>query len=87
VGLLTGLAARYVQAVQAGSDEVFIELGRDVHGWLEGDAGQLTALLERAERPVVLEVAGPRSPSQAAWAVLRAPFELLAPLGRVPGWG
>ena len=82
VGLLTGLAARYVRAVQAGSDEgVFIGLGRELYGWLEGDQGQLTALLERAGRPVVFEVAGPRSPSEAAWAVLRAPFELLAPPG------
>ena len=32
---------------------------------------------------MVFEVAGPRSPSEAAWAVLRAPFELLA----LPGGG
>ncbi len=89
VGLLTGLAARYVQAVQAGSDDgVFLGLGRELYGWLEGDQGQLTALLERAERPVMFEVAGPRSPSEAVWAVLRAPFELLALAGwRVPGRG
>ena len=31
----------------------------------------------------MFEVAGPRSPSEAAWAVLRAPFELLA----LPGGG
>jgi tetratricopeptide (TPR) repeat protein len=81
-GLLTGLAARYMRAVQAGSDAgVFAGLGRELYGWLEGDQGQLSALLERAERPVVFEVAGPRSPSPAAWAVLRAPFELLAPPG------
>jgi len=84
VGLLTGLAARYVRAVQAGSDDgVFVGLGRELYGWLDGDQGQLTALLERAGRPVVFEVAGPRSPSEAAWAVLRAPFELLA----APGGG
>jgi hypothetical protein len=35
-------------------------------------------LLERAASPVVFEVGGPRSPSDRAWAVLRAPFELLA---------
>jgi hypothetical protein len=38
-------------------------------------------LLERAARPLVFEVAGPRSPSEAAWAVLRALFELLAEPG------
>jgi tetratricopeptide (TPR) repeat protein len=79
VELLTGLAGRYVQAVQARSDAgVFVELGRELFGWLEGDQGQLSALLERAARPLVFEVGGPRSPSEAAWAVLRAPFELLA---------
>jgi len=79
VELLTGLAGRYVRAVQAGSDAgVFVELGRELYSWLDGDQGQLTGLLERAARPLVFEVAGPRSPSDQAWAVLRAPFELLA---------
>ena len=82
VELLTGLAGRYGRAVQAGSDAgVFAGLGRELSGWLDGDQGQLSGLLERAARPVVFEVAGPRSPSEAAWAVLRAPFELLAPPG------
>ena len=81
---LTGLAGRYVRAVQAGRDDgVLIELGRALYGWLDGDQGQLGALLERAARPLVFEVAGPRSPTDAAWAVLRAPFELLA----LPGGG
>jgi tetratricopeptide (TPR) repeat protein len=79
VEFLTGLAGRYVRAVQAGRDDgLLVQLGRELFGWLEGDQGQLSGLLERAARPVVFEVAGPRSPSAAAWAVLRAPFELLA---------
>ena len=79
VEFLAGLAGRYVRAVQAGRDDgVFIELGRDLYQWLDGEQGQLGALLERAARPLVFEVAGPRSPTDAAWAVLRAPFELLA---------
>src|SRR5689334_17494719 len=78
VEFLTGLAGRYVRAVQAGSDAgVFVGLGRELYRWLDGDQGQLAGLLERAARPVVFEVAGPGSPSEAAWAVLRAPFELL----------
>ena len=77
--LLTGLAGRYVRAVQArAEDSVFVGLGRELYAWLDGDQGQLTALLEKAPRPLVFEVRGPRSPSDAAWAVLRAPFELLA---------
>jgi tetratricopeptide (TPR) repeat protein len=78
-GLLTALAARYARAVEAGSDTgVFAELGRELWAWLDGDQGQLTALLERAARPLVFEVRGPRIPSDAAWALLRAPLELLA---------
>ncbi len=78
-GFLTGLAGRYVRAVQAGRDDgVFVELGRELFGWLDGDQGQLSVLLERAARPVVFEIRGPQSPSDQARAVLRAPFELLA---------
>src|SRR5580692_10396233 len=55
---LAGLAGRYVRAVQAGRDDgLFVELGRELFGWLEGDAGQLSGLLERAARPGVFEVA------------------------------
>jgi len=76
---LAGLARRYVRAVQAGRDDgVFVELGRELFGWLDGEQGQLSVLLERAPRPVVFEVGGPQGPSDQAWAVLRAPFELLA---------
>ena len=56
----------------------WIQLGRELFGWLEGDQGQLSGLPQRAGRPVVFEVTGPRVPSAAGWAVLRAPFELLA---------
>jgi len=39
-GLLTGLAARYEQAVQSGSDGgVFIELGRELYRGVGGAAG------------------------------------------------
>src|SRR3984885_4991422 len=80
VELLTELARRYVRAVQAGSGpDEFIAIGRELFGWLDGDAGQLSELVERAERPLVFEVRGPRTPAERAWAVLRAPFELLAP--------
>jgi hypothetical protein len=76
---LGGLAARYARAVQAGSGAgVLAGLGRELSGWLDGPEGQLSALLERAEAPLVFEIAGPRSPSERAWALLRAPFELLA---------
>jgi tetratricopeptide (TPR) repeat protein len=79
VGFLTELADRYARVVQAGrNDGVFVELGRELFGWLDADQGQLSELLEKSVRPVVFEVCGPRFPSGQAWAVLRAPFELLA---------
>jgi hypothetical protein len=77
--LLAEISGRYVRGVHANAgDEVFVELGRQLWSWLEGDQGQLTGLLDAASPPVVFEVRGPRSPSEAAWAVLRAPWELLA---------
>ena len=79
VEFLTELADRYVRVVQAGRDGgVFVELGRELFGWLDADQGQLSGLLEKTVRPVVFEVRGPRFPSGQAWTVLRAPFELLA---------
>jgi hypothetical protein len=82
VTLLEGVAARYVRAVRARADAgVFMELGRELYGWLEGDQGQLSVLLERAASPLVFEVRVPRSPSDRAWALLRAPFELLVSPG------
>ncbi|HEX2744976.1 MAG TPA: hypothetical protein VHN16_11305, partial [Streptosporangiaceae bacterium] len=57
VEFLTGLADRYLRAVQAGSDAgVFVGLGRELYRWLDGDQGQLGGLLGRSGRPVVLEV-------------------------------
>jgi tetratricopeptide (TPR) repeat protein len=78
VGFLQELTARYVRAVHARSDPgVFLGLGRELFGWLEGDQGQLSGLLQRAGAPLIFEVRGPRSPSESGWALLRAPFELL----------
>ena len=58
---LSGLVERYAWAVQARADVgVLVGLGRELYGWLDGDQGQLSGLLDRAARPVVFEVAGPR---------------------------
>ncbi|GAA3848820.1 hypothetical protein GCM10022243_13560 [Saccharothrix violaceirubra] len=75
---LEQLTAQYVRAVHANSDSVLLELGRKLFSWLDGQQGQLRTWLERATAPEVLEVRGPQWPSHTAWAVLRAPFELLA---------
>ncbi|MEU5686147.1 hypothetical protein DEJ48_08790 [Streptomyces venezuelae] len=79
VDLLDKVAAQYVDAVRSGSKEqVLLAVGRDLYGWLDGDLGQLTRLLDEASAPLVFEVQAPARPSAAAWALLRAPYELLA---------
>ena len=48
VEFLERLATRYVWAVRAHSDVgVFVGLGRELWGWLDGEQGQLSGLLER----------------------------------------
>ncbi|MFD7417709.1 CHAT domain-containing protein, partial [Kitasatospora purpeofusca] len=84
VAWLTAVAGRYVDAVRGGSRrEVLLALGRELYGWLDGDRHWLARLMDEAPVPVLFEVRGPRRPSAAEWALLRAPFELLA----APGGG
>ncbi|WUH93797.1 CHAT domain-containing protein [Streptomyces sp. NBC_00433] len=59
-------------------DQALLVVGRELYRWLDGDLGQLTGLLDEAPAPLVFEVQAPARPSAAAWALLRAPFELLA---------
>ncbi|MEV0537661.1 CHAT domain-containing protein [Kitasatospora sp. NPDC050463] len=76
---LAGVAGRYVDAVRGSSRrEVLLALGRELYGWLDGERRWLRQLLEEASAPLLFEVRGPRRPSGAEWALLRAPFELLA---------
>ena len=56
-----------------------LALGRDLYRFLDGTGGDLTALLDRAPRPIYFEITAPtRRPDQSALALLRAPWELLA---------
>ncbi|MBW6437435.1 CHAT domain-containing protein [Actinoplanes hulinensis] len=78
--LLADFGDRYIRAVQSNAtDDVFLTLGRDLWSWLDGDARQLAALVASAPSPFVFEIRGPKNPSDRAWPLLRAPFELLAP--------
>ncbi|MGZ9930638.1 CHAT domain-containing protein [Streptomyces sp. NC-S4] len=84
VELLTAVAGQYVDAVRNGSqDQALLAVGRELYRWLDGDLGQLTRLLDEASAPLVFEVRAPARPSAAVWALLRAPYELLA----APGGG
>ncbi|GGN65415.1 hypothetical protein GCM10010112_26770 [Actinoplanes lobatus] len=79
VKLLLDVAGRYVDAVHAGSDDaVLVELGRELFDWIDGGRGRLSTCLEQVTAPLVFEVRAPQSPSTAGWAVLRAPWEVLA---------
>lgn len=45
-----------------------LALERDLYGWLEGESGQLTTLLQEADRPLRFEVcAANRIPGPAEW--------------------
>ncbi|MDF9816773.1 hypothetical protein [Streptomyces sp. SPB162] len=62
-----------MDAVRNGSkDQALLVVGRALYGWLDGDLGQLTRLLDEASAPLVFEVRAPARPSAAAWALLRA---------------
>ncbi|MFF4270439.1 CHAT domain-containing protein [Streptomyces sp. NPDC001536] len=79
IELLNAVAGQYVDAVRNGSkDRALLAVGRELYRWLDGDLGQLTRLLDEASGPLVFEVRAPARPSAAAWALLRAPYELLA---------
>ncbi|MFD7681140.1 CHAT domain-containing protein, partial [Streptomyces sp. NPDC060187] len=79
VELLNAVAGQYVDAVRNGSrGQALLEVGRELYRWLDSDLGQLTRLVDEASVPLVFEVRAPARPSAAAWAVLRAPYELLA---------
>ncbi|WP_416959602.1 CHAT domain-containing protein [Streptomyces sp. Agncl-13] len=79
VDLLNAVASQYVDAVRNGSkNQTLLAVGRELYRWLDGDLGQLTRLLDEASAPLVFEVRAPAKPSTAAWALLRAPYELLA---------
>ncbi|MEV6499322.1 CHAT domain-containing protein [Streptomyces prunicolor] len=79
VDLLNDVAGQYVDAVRNGSRNLaLLAVGRELYRWLDGDLGQLTRLLDEASAPLVFVVRAQAKPSAAAWALLRAPFELLA---------
>ncbi|MGW1966620.1 CHAT domain-containing protein, partial [Streptomyces sp. NPDC001935] len=79
VDLLNTVAGQYVDAVRTGSrEQALLAVGRELYRWLDGDLGQLTRLLDAAPPPLRFEVVASARPSAAAWALLRAPFELLA---------
>lgn len=79
VTALKDFAQRYARIHLRFDAAAALASGRDLFRWLDGDSGALKTLLrDHAPRPFVFEVRGPRSASAEEWALLRAPFELLA---------
>ena len=74
VAALEGFGARYAALLGSASAAAgLLELGRELYGFLEGDGGDLTKLLEEAPRPLHFEiVAASRRPDGAALALLRS---------------
>ena len=78
---LERLNARYALARANGEREALLAIGRDLHAWIQGDEGWLATLKQQQPRPFLLEIRGPLQPNAAEWAVLHAPWELLAEPG------
>jgi len=78
--ILEEFGERYAELLSARSPAEGLQaLGRDLYRFLDGDAGELATLLDRAPRPIHFEIATPtRRPDRATRALLRAPWELLA---------
>jgi hypothetical protein len=84
VSSLKGFSDSYVRPVSASGG--LLVLGRDLYSWLDGDGGQLTALLQQADRPLRFEVcAANRYPGEPEWALLRAPLGAAGRRERLPG--
>jgi hypothetical protein len=76
---LNGLAARYALLEQRPDPAATHAIGRDLYRWIDGDERTLGRLIERAERPLLLTIHCPsRNPGPVEWALLQAPWELLA---------
>jgi tetratricopeptide (TPR) repeat protein len=77
---LQGFSRRYydlLRSPHAGAG--LLALGRDLYGWLDGQSGVVGTFLQRADRPLRFEVcAAKRYLIEAEWALLRAPWEVLA---------
>ena len=65
-------------AWQTGNDDALRRLGRDIHGWLDGDERWLTALRDASDSPVVADFAVPATMSDHDRLFLEVPWELAA---------
>ena len=79
IDTLQGFGTRYTALTRWPDPAALLTLGRDLHDWLDGPEGLLRRLADEATPPLLFTVHSPRQrPEPADWAVLHAPWELLA---------
>src|SRR4051794_19457098 len=69
---------RYALLVRSGDEAGLLLLGRELYRWLDGEQGWLGRLRQAVTSGFGFEVRGPVQPDADAWALLTAPWELLA---------
>ncbi|WP_157640347.1 CHAT domain-containing protein [Lamprocystis purpurea] len=76
---LQELAVRYAFLEQRPDPAAAFAIGGDLYRWVDGDQRLLDRLLEGATPPLLFSIHCPnRTPSPVEWALLQAPWELLA---------
>jgi len=76
---LQALAVRYAFLEQRPDPAAAYAIGGDLYRWLDGDQHLLGRLLAGATPPLLFSIHCPsRTPSPVEWALLQAPWELLA---------
>jgi tetratricopeptide (TPR) repeat protein len=79
IAVLQSFSDRYGQLTHRFNPVDAIALGREFYRWIDGSERLFHRLLEHAERPLLLTIHCPgRTPGPAEWALLDAPWELLA---------
>jgi len=75
---LIDLGKRYGLARGRSDPTALLDIGRALYAWLDGAEGWLAGLWPQLRPPFLLEIQAPLQPTGPGWAVLHAPWELLA---------
>jgi CHAT domain-containing protein len=78
VAPLADFVRRYAIAREHGDAPALLALGRDLRAWFDAGEDWLVRPRDAITPPLELEILGPRNPDADTWAVLQAPWELLA---------
>ena len=75
---LIDLGGRYGLARGRSDATALLQIGRALYAWLDGAEGWLAELRPQLRPPFLLEIQAPLQPTGPDWAVLHAPWEVLA---------